>query len=208
MREPAPRDRSPSAPRTSAEVSMSTTAPVATVAVVPPPPPPDVRVGDAVDAGCCTSARLPMTTRAARTATAAAIQGARRRGRRGGGGGAGRPAAYPAHGSCGCAITRSYPTNAENHLCADPEFPERSPTFPVDHLLGGPASRVIDRGERPVRRVAEGDEPDAEAAGRQPEGASRQVLIVDRGVGAPDPQVGRGHHQLQRGLTHVVEDPV
>ena len=60
----------------------------------------------------------------------------------------------------------------------------------MDDLGEGPAGRVGDRSQRPAGGVPEGQQVDEEAVGGEPQQPAGQILVLDRAVARPDPEVG------------------
>src|SRR6185436_15009798 len=86
--------------------------------------------------------------------------------------------------------------------------PRLLPTIAVDDILDGPAVRTVQRSEWTAGGEAERDEDRALPILGHAEDAAGEVLIPDRGVSAPDPEVGRGEHDRHRHLPDVVLERV
>src|SRR4029453_7225881 len=86
--------------------------------------------------------------------------------------------------------------------------PKALPALAVDDVLEHPAVGVGHRLEPSAGGEAERDEDRALPILGQAEDAAGEVLVADRGVAAPDPQVGRGEHDRHRHLPDVVQEGV
>src|SRR4029453_10870289 len=86
--------------------------------------------------------------------------------------------------------------------------PQALPALAVDDILERPAVGVPHRLEPSAGGEAERDEDRALPILGQAEDAAGEVLVADRGMAAPDPQVGRGEHDRHRHLPDVVLEGV
>jgi hypothetical protein len=77
------------------------------------------------------------------------------------------------------------------------------PPAAVHDLLEWPPIRPLDRGQRPVGRVAQRDQERAGLVLRKAEQPPRELLIADGRVAAPDAQAGGREHDAHRRLAEV-----
>jgi hypothetical protein len=84
----------------------------------------------------------------------------------------------------------------------------RLPAAPVHDLVERPSLRVLDRGERPVGRVAERDRQRPVAVGREAEQFPGQLDVGHARVTAADTEVGGGERHRHDRLAEVKLGPV